>query len=141
MNKSYQKYLLISLSTISISLSGMESNQQNSQLRQSDSSTWIIQPIGGYLQHNQGRKTIHFAPVNNNTDIHHPIYKFLKYGARPAVSLDIFTKEGHSYTINYNDNDNKNHSFTIISDKLYREEDFVSYHENCRRKYSEYDQK
>jgi hydroxymethylpyrimidine pyrophosphatase-like HAD family hydrolase len=134
MNKSYKTYALIGLSTISLSLTGSEPDQQRSQLQQSDSNTWILQPLGGYIQLHQNtkeelctfykdhsvEKSIYFIPLSNDTK--HTIYQFLQYGMRPTVPLNLFTEAGKAYTMTHNNN-----TFTIVSDRLYEEKEFLTY--------------
>ncbi len=134
MSKSYQKYLLIGLSAISISLIGMEKDQQRSQLKQSDSNTLVLQPLGGYIalheycrddirsfyKDNAIEKTIHFTPMNNDT--RNPIYKFLKDRLLSAVPLNLFIETDKTYTLT-----DGNNTFTIVSDRVYDEKEFDTY--------------
>ncbi len=145
MNTSYKTYALIALSAIS--LAGMEKDQQRSQLTQSDSNIWILQPLGGYIQLHESckgelcafykdhnvKKSIHFMPVSNDTK--HPVYEFLKYGIRPAVPLKLFT-EGKSYTITTKNTG----TFTIVSDRIYDEKEFLTYDEYWKKIHSKNNQ-
>jgi len=120
-----KKYILVGLSTVSISLVGMNKSEN----------TWVLQPKGGYIalhpylkddvrnRYNDRtiEKAIHFTLVDRG-NTKHPTYQYLK-NRMEAVPLNLFT-EGKSYTIEKDDS-----NFTIVSDRVYDENSFVPYNQ------------
>jgi len=142
-----KKYILVGLSTISVSLVGME---KSDELMQNDITTWAITPLGGYIvlqqylqemlcqlynvdEKDKVEKAIHFTPVDCNKK-DHPVYQYLK-GRTGAIPLNMFTK-GKSYT----SKTNTNIPFIIVSDNTYYEKNFDSFkdywHNIHNKKYS-----
>jgi hypothetical protein len=151
MKKLYTKRIIIGLSVIFSSVSGMEKKNKPKQSNKPHFNL-TVKPIAGYVplhkpqkldllySHkmnvgNEVNKAIHFALVeckNKNNEIDQKAYQFFKTQIFPALPIDQFT-HNKSYKITRDDC-----TINFISNDLYEENSFVPNHQYWQKALNSY---